>query len=133
MYNSICCNNCSKSLDATAIRTKCNHLICLQCANDYFANGSTCPCCKESLGSQDLSELLIGIPPVPVRQCMFQALLQCKDWESIVDQATHIRNCASEVLSFVEKQLLFHGQQDFRRRSGLQNHLDESKLDMVSN
>ena len=127
----ITCNCCNKPLDATGIRTKCNHLMCLQCANEYFTSGSTCPCCKETLSAQDLCEVLIGIPSTPVRQCMLQSVLQYKDWESIVDQASHIRNCANEVLGFVEKQLLFAGQYDFRKRSGLQNHLEESKSDMV--
>lgn len=126
----IACNNCSKQLDATAIRTACNHLFCLVCATEHFSNGCTCPTCHTTLSSKHVEEVIVGIPPMSVKQCMLQLVLQNSEWEHIVQSVEHIRQASDEVTNFIQKQLLLAGSSDYQRRASLVEQLEESRSEL---
>ena len=125
------CNKCKKHLDATAIRTACNHLFCLACASGSFSTGATCPICNTTLTSKHIGEVIVGISPMPVKQCMLQFVMQNLDWESIGNAVEHIRQSSEDVTQFIQKQLLYEAASNHHYMTSVKEQLNDTKADLV--
>ena len=129
---SITCNHCDRHLDATAIKTSCNHLFCLVCATKYFSVSTACPLCHRALSENDVSEIIIGIAPMPLKQCMLQTVLQNREWEHIIEASFALRQAAEDVTSFVQKQLIYTSCSNFARKTVLAENIEEGKAELVN-
>ena len=130
--HNIQCNKCYKILDATALRTSCNHILCILCATNHFATQTNCPCCHTNLSEQQVSEVILGIAPMPLTQYLFQSLLQKNNWDDIVNESHRIQETSLRISQFIQRQLLESSSRNhlINEQQGCQ--LETTKSDMVS-
>lgn len=127
----ITCNKCYKTLESTALRTSCNHILCLVCASNYFSNQTNCPCCHTKLSENQVSEVIIGIAPMPITQYLFQSLLQKNNWENIVDESHRIQEASLKIFAFVQQQLFESSSRTHLINEQQSCQLETTKSDMV--
>jgi len=126
------CNNCWTSPSAgPAYRTTCRHLLCDKCAKEAFTSHCYCPVCNAQLRAQDVTEFLVGVPPIGMHETIFQIAFQDLDWNAVTDNTTKVAFCMTELASFVQSQLLLEQQKEASVRGQLEQSHDTYKNDSV--
>jgi hypothetical protein len=126
------CNQCSVAPSAGPyFRTSCRHLLCDKCAKDAFTSHCYCPICNTQLRPQDVIEFLAGVPPIGMHETIFQIAFQDVAFEAVVDNSNKVMQCATELMAFVQSQLLMELQKESSVRHQLEAGHESYKNESV--
>lgn len=126
------CNQCLACPSAgPCFRTACRHLLCEKCAKEAFTSHSYCPSCNTQLRPQDVVEFLIGVPPVGLHETIFQIALQDTAFEAIVENCNKVMQYVTELMAFVQSQILMEQQTEASARAQIEAGHDSYKNESV--
>lgn len=127
----VSCNVCHKTLEGPAARTDCCHCFCISCATKAFSDNCICPICKSRLQSGNVAEILVGVVPMSVSDCLFQTAFQSTSWDHVISNMQIINRSVCEFTSFIEFQMLLRATHDNQSKHTLQNHAEAAKTELV--
>lgn len=128
---SLCCNVCRKVLEGAAFVSDCSHVFCVSCSTRSFVNGSHCPVCSAKLRSDQLQEIVIGVPPISLSKYLAQYLFQNSDLVSILNNCNRLRDAASSMTDFVDKQLYLIVEQEVDLKSKHMEIAESAQAELV--
>lgn len=127
------CNQCkSVPTVGASFKTSCNHLLCENCANQAFSSDCFCPVCKERLQAQDVSEILVGVPPISMQDNLFQVAFQEPSMSSIISNTSRAIQSVTELAVFVHAQLADQIDMESSEKDMLQKNAEAIKNETVS-